>query len=162
MKTIGQNDLDIKIARLEKQHVAEIESHQRELYALNFKDTSFVDDDYIEHMKYTFFENSSVHNYVMFEGEEMVGFYNYYPVRRMAHLSQIFIKAEYRQKGYGRKLFQHFEDTVMKNPYYEAIIFEASAMNDHAVKFYLKNKYEIIHRKIEMDEERYTMVKMLL
>lgn len=152
---------NITVVPFEEKYLEQIISTQKELYSLNFADiSSFFDLLYCMEIEGMYLDQSS-RSAVMLDGEKVIGYYCYYPMYGSAYLAQLFIDSEYRQKGFGKTLFTHFEEDVKNNSDYYMILFEVSAMNGHAVEFYQRNGYRIVEEAIASNELRYTMAKKI-
>jgi GNAT superfamily N-acetyltransferase len=150
---------NIKIVPLDHElHLPQILKTQKELYSLNFTDASFVDTLYLFGIEGMYYRDD-VFGFVMLDGEKVIGYYCYDDTFAAAQLMQIFIDSEYRGKGYGKILFEHFESEVKNNPDLYVIAFQVSAMNVQAVEFYKKHGYSIVDEETEANELRYMMFK---
>ncbi|MNJ90232.1 ribosomal-protein-alanine N-acetyltransferase [compost metagenome] len=149
------NNLIIKPFSFE--HLNEILSYQYELYTSNFKNHEALpsNDDVA-----SFFINYSDQAFVLLEDNKIVGFYCYIDTIDIAILAQIFVVKNYRGKGYGKKLLNHFEKQLSHNNY-KSYQLQASLMNTGAVELYKKIGCKVIETFEESGEVRYIMSKKI-
>lgn len=138
-------------------HMDEILNYQEDLYNTNFitkkalPDLRFVDDLY---------KDSPDIAFVLVDQNKVIGFYIYLPQFHYALLAQIYIAPDYRSKGYGKMLINHFEDQIRQNQFDEYAL-QVSDMNKHAMQFYEKLGCQIENEIYFCGEKRYEMFKKL-
>lgn len=113
-----------------------------------------------------YFQNYTVENspYEKFfcykEGDNIIGFISYSVIYERAELNYIVTDEQYRRKGIGQKLLDYaIED--LKNNMVENFSLEVNVNNKVAIKFYLKNKFEIkaTRHNYYADGDAYLMVR---
>lgn len=77
-----------------------------------------------------YFESSQYQNYLIYDQEDLVGFFVYqislseYTQKTTLILEELYIKLEYRGKGYGKEIIQHLQQEcklpIELNCYYQA------------------------------------------
>lgn len=139
------------------EYLEEIVFHQYELYTSNFKDHTAIPSE--ENITSFFFECFD-QTFVLLDKDKVVGFYCYVDAYDTAILAQIFIVKEYRGKGYGKKLLDHFEKQLQQRNF-ESYQLQASLMNNTAVELYKKIGCRIIKEFVESGENRYIMSKKI-
>ena len=112
-----------------------------------------------------YFQNYTVENspYEKFfcykEGDNIIGFISYSVIYERAELNYIVTDEQYRRKGIGQKLLDYaIED--LKNNMVENFSLEVNVNNKVAIKFYLKNGFEIktVRSNYYKDSDAYLMV----
>ena len=94
------------------------------------------------------------------EGDNIIGFISYSMIYERAELNYIVTDEQYRRKGIGQKLLDYaIED--LKNNMVENFSLEVNVNNKVAIKFYLKNKFEIkaTRHNYYVDGDAYLMVR---
>ena len=95
-------------------------------------------------------------NYIVYDKEipiGVVGLYSYNEYPSDAWLSWFGVLQEYRQKGYGSKMFDFFEDLALEKGYKEIRVYTDDAF-DKAILLYEKKKMikEFYHNELESEE----------
>ena len=88
-------------------------------------------------------ESDNSYFYVGVENEKIIGFsgFHYYAWNNSAAIINIFIKPEFRRKGYGGKLIKKIVQEAKKTKA-RTIIAEAPSLNN-VLKVYLKNGFRV-------------------
>ena len=106
-------------------------------------------------------ENSPYEKFFCYkEGDNIIGFISYSVIYERAELNYIVTDEQYRRKGIGQKLLDYaIED--LKNNMVENFSLEVNVNNKVAIKFYLKNKFEIkaTRHNYYADGDAYLMVR---
>ena len=106
-------------------------------------------------------ENSPYEKFFCYKnGNNIIGFISYSVIYERAELNYIVTDEQYRRKGIGQKLLDYaIED--LKNNMVENFSLEVNVNNKVAIKFYLKNKFEIkaTRHNYYADGDAYLMVR---
>lgn len=94
------------------------------------------------------------------ENEQVIGFISYSVIYERAELNYIVTDKQYRRKGIAQKLLD-FATSDLKNNMVENFSLEVNVNNEVAIKFYLKNKFEIraTRHNYYVDGDAYLMIK---
>lgn len=136
----------------------EVDSNNLEL-AVNIQNTIFPLEDgrqnYIEGITNDPYRKEMV-NYIVYDNEipiGVVGLYSYNEYPRDAWLSWFGVLQEYRQKGYGSKIFDFFENLALKKGYTSIRVYTDDEF-DKAILLYEKKKMvkEFYKNALESEE----------
>ena len=136
----------------------EVDSNNLEL-AINIQNTIFPLEDgrqnYIEGITNDSYRKEMV-NYIVYDNEipiGVVGLYSYNEYPRDAWLSWFGVLQEYRQKGYGSKIFDFFENLALKKGYTSIRVYTDDEL-DKAILLYEKKKMvkEFYKNALESEE----------
>ncbi|MCI8443795.1 MAG: GNAT family N-acetyltransferase [Clostridia bacterium] len=136
----------------------EVDSNNLEL-AINIQNTIFPLEDgrqnYIEGITNDSYRKEMV-NYIVYDNEipiGVVGLYSYNEYPRDAWLSWFGVLQEYRQKGYGSKIFDFFENLALKKGYTSIRVYTDDEF-DKAILLYEKKKMvkEFYKNALESEE----------
>lgn len=137
---------------------AEVDSNNLEL-AVNIQNAIFPLEDgrqnYIEGITNDPYRKEMV-NYIVYDNEisiGVVGLYSYNEYPRDAWLSWFGVLQEYRQKGYGSKIFDFFENLALKKGYTSIRVYTDDEF-DKAILLYEKKKMvkEFYKNALESEE----------
>ncbi len=137
---------------------AEVDSNNLEL-AVNIQNAIFPLEDgrqnYIEGITNNPYRKEMV-NYIVYDNEipiGVVGLYSYNEYPRDAWLSWFGVLQEYRQKGYGSKIFDFFENLALKKRYTSIRVYTDDEF-DKAILLYEKKKMvkEFYKNALESEE----------
>lgn len=136
----------------------EVDSNNLEL-AVNIQNAIFPLEDgrqnYIEGITNNPYRKEMV-NYIVYDNEisiGVVGLYSYNEYPRDAWLSWFGVLQEYRQKGYGSKIFDFFENLALKKGYTSIRVYTDDEF-DKAILLYEKKKMvkEFYKNALESEE----------
>lgn len=146
-KIKGEKNL-VEIKIYQKTHLEQILEFQKALYEENFKDMEYDIFFFYEIARWYHLAEKSQEfcAYVMEIDGEIKGFYLYKTEKNEAYLMQMFIEKSIQNKGFGKKLIQHFKQMTKD----KTRTLHVSKMNAKAVQFYEKQGF--IKKEIEYDQ----------
>ena len=106
-------------------------------------------------------DNEFAKTYVIYEGETLVGYINYWIIFDQATINKVCIRESYRKQGLAQKLIDSCLLDLKENECM-VVTLEVRVSNDNAIKLYEKNGFETVLRKecyYSDGEDAFYMVK---
>lgn len=121
----------------------------------------FISPWKIAQFQYEIEENEFSNNLVIYDGNILIGYINYWVIFDQSTINKICIRDEYRKQGLAQKLMDMALEDIKEK---ECIVvtLEVRVSNVGAIKLYEKNDFKIVLRKEKYysdGEDAYYMVK---